>query len=343
MSRSHDDCAQGHTHAHSHAPTDFGRAFAIGTTLNLAFVAAELGFGIAANSLALVADAAHNFADVIGLLLAWGAFWLAGRKPTDTRTYGYRRASILAALANAALLLIAVGAIMLEAVRRLMNPESVASDLVMWVAAAGVVVNTATALLFMRGRTHDLNIRGAFLHMTADAAVSVGVVIAALAIGWTGYLWLDPAVSLVVAAVILATSWSLTRDSFNLALDAVPRGVDRPAVEAYLRGLPGVADVHHLHIWAMSTTETALTAHLVRPGGQLDDALLADATHGLAHRFNICHATLQVEQGGTGRRCALEAGAASDRLINCHNVAHRRNSGTVFRGSLFFSDQRRKP
>lgn len=316
MSYSHDDHdrAHGHTHTHGpghgHAPVDFGRAFAIGTALNVAFVAAELGFGIAANSLALIADAAHNFADVIGLVLAWGAFWLAGRKPTDTRTYGYRRASILAALANAGLLLIAVGAIMLEAVQRLMNPEPVVSGIVMWVAAAGVVINTATALLFMRGRAHDLNIRGAFLHMSADAAVSLGVVLAALLIGWTGYLWLDPAVSLIVAAVILATSWSLTRDSFNLALDAVPRGVDRRAVEAYLRGLPGGADVHHLHIWAMSTTETALTAHLVRPDGRLDDALLADATHGLAHRFDICHATLQVEQGGIASRCVLEPGTA---------------------------------
>lgn len=304
MSHSHDHA---HSHGHSHAPTNFGRAFAIGTALNVVFVAVEFGFGIAANSLALIADAAHNFADVIGLVLAWGAFWLGGRKPTDTRTYGYRRASILAALANAALLMIAVGAIMLEAGRRFMHPEPVASGIVVWVAAAGVVINTATALLFMRGREHDLNIRGAFLHMTADAAVSVGVVIAALLIGWTGALWLDPAVSLVVALVILVTSWGLTRDSFDMALDAVPRGIDRHAVDAYLRGLPGVTDVHHVHIWPMSTTETALTAHLVRPDGQLDDRLLADAQHGLADRFGICHSTLQVERGKSARPCKLAA------------------------------------
>jgi cobalt-zinc-cadmium efflux system protein len=292
-----------HDHGHHHhgadvpAPGSHQTAFAIGILLNLGFAVTELGVGFFANSLALISDALHNFSDVIGLLLAWGAAWLATWRPTASHTYGYRRVSILAALGNAALLFAATGAILTEAVRRLLDPEPVAAGLVLWVAAIGIAINAATALLFMRGRHHDLNIRGAFLHMAGDAAVSLGVVVAALLIGWTGRLWLDPAVSLMVAAVILATTWGVTRDAVKLAVDAVPAGIDRHAVETYLAGLPGVTEVHDLHIWAMSTTETALTVHLVRPNAGLDDHFLTDACHTLEHRFGIHHATIQIEAG----------------------------------------------
>ena len=291
----HHDHSHGHDHAgHSHAPDSFGVAFAIGASLNAAFVVAELMFGYAANSLALISDAVHNFSDVIALLLAWGGAWLAGRRPTDTHTYGYRRASILAALFNAGLLLIAVGGIAVEAIDRLREPASVAGWTVVWVAALGIAINGGTALLFMRGRHGDLNVRGAYLHMAADAAVSLGVVVAALVIMATGWLWVDPAISLVIAAVVLASGWGLMRDSVNLALDAVPKGIELAQVRDYLAALDGVTEVHDLHIWAMSTNETALTAHLVRPGGH-DDAFLHHVCEGLSHRFNIHHATLQVE------------------------------------------------
>ena len=270
----HHDHSHAHDHAgHSHAPDNFGFAFAIGAALNTGFVIAELGFGYAANSLALVSDAVHNLSDVFALLLAWGAAWLAGKRPTDTHTYGYRRASILAALFNAGLLLVAVGGIAVEAVNRLREPAEVAGWTVVWVAALGILVNGGTALLFMRGRHGDLNIRGAYLHMAADAAVSFGVVIAALLIMATGWLWIDPAISLVIAAVVLVSGWGLMRDSVNLALDAVPRGIELADVRDYLATFEGVTEVHDLHIWAMSTNETALTAHLVRPGGH-DDAFL---------------------------------------------------------------------
>jgi cobalt-zinc-cadmium efflux system protein len=295
MTHHHHDHSHTHDHAgHSHAPDTFTRAFAIGVTLNFAFVIAELVFGYAANSLALISDAVHNLSDVFSLLLAWGAAWLAGRPPTDTHTYGYRRASILAALFNAGLLLVAVGGIAVEAINRLREPAVVASWTVVWVAALGLLINGGTALLFVRGRHADLNIRGAFLHMAADAGVSLGVVIAALLIISTGWLWIDPAISLGFAAVVLASGWALARDSVNLALDAVPRGVELVEVRDFLRGLDGVSEVHDLHIWAMSTNETALTAHLVRPGGH-DDAFLHQVCAELAHRFKIHHATLQVE------------------------------------------------
>jgi cobalt-zinc-cadmium efflux system protein len=295
----HGHSHHGHHHGLHHGSTlaSFGTAFAIGAGLNLTFALVELGVGFFANSLALISDALHNFSDVICLLLAWGAAWLGTRRPTASRTYGYRRASILAALANAALLVAATGAILTEAIRRLLAPEPIAAGTVLWVAALGIVINVATALMFMRGQGRDLNVKGAFLHMAGDAVVSLGVVVAALLIGWTGRLWLDPVVSVVIAIVIMVATWSLTRDALNLALDAVPAGIDRHAVEAYLAGLPGVTEVHDLHIWAMSTTETALTAHLVRPNAGLDDRLLADAAHELAHRFGIQHATIQVEAG----------------------------------------------
>ncbi|UFZ06159.1 cation diffusion facilitator family transporter [Bradyrhizobium ontarionense] len=294
--------AHGHV-GHSHAPASFGTAFAVGVSLNTAFVIAEFVFGYAAHSLALISDAVHNLSDVMSLLLAWGALWLSGRRPTDRHTYGYRRASILAALINAGLLLLVVGGIAVEAFDRLRSPGEVAGTTVLWVAALGIVINGATALLFMRGRDTDLNIRGAYLHMAADAAVSFGVVLAALLTIWTGWLWIDPAVSLVIAAVVLLSGWELARDSVNLALDAVPRDIQLPAVRDYLAALDGVSEVHDLHIWPMSTNETALTAHLVRPGGT-DDAFLHRVCAELSHRFNIQHPTLQIEADGCACKLA---------------------------------------
>jgi cobalt-zinc-cadmium efflux system protein len=294
---SHHDHAHDHSHGHvghSHAPDHFGFAFAAGVTLNTVFVVAELVFGYAANSLALISDAVHNFSDVISLLLAWAALWLARKQPTQQHTYGYRRASILAALINAGLLLIAVGGIAVEAINRIQEPAAVAGWTVVLVAALGILVNGGTALLFMRGRDGDLNIRGAYLHMAADAAVSFGVVVAALVIMATGWLWVDPAISLCIAAVVLASGWGLARDSVNLALDGVPKGIELAKVKDYLVTLEGVTELHDLHIWAMSTNETALTAHLVRPAG-FDDSFLHGVCEELSHRFNIHHATLQIE------------------------------------------------
>jgi cobalt-zinc-cadmium efflux system protein len=297
--------AHHHDHGHSHAPASFDGAFAIGVGLNIVIVFAELGFGYLANSLALMADAAHNLSDVIGLLLAWGASWLARRLPTSDRTYGYRRASILAALGNAGLLLVATGGIVVEAIRRFADPQPIEASTVIFVATLGIVINGAVALMFMRGRHQDLNIKGAFLHMAGDAAISLGVVIAALLIMRTGWLWLDPAISLGIALVVLLTGWGLARDSANLALDAVPGGIDRREVETWLRGLPGVVDVHDLHIWAMSTTETALTVHLVRPDSALDDHFLMHTCEALQHQFKIHHATLQIEAGDGAHPCRL--------------------------------------
>ena len=295
----------GHDHGHSHAPTSFGRAFAIGVTLNLVIVAAELVFGYLANSLSLISDAAHNFTDVVGLLLAWGGAWLAARQPTARYTYGFRRASILAALGNAALLLIATGGILIEAFHRFQDPQPVATGTVMAVATLGILVNGGTAVMFMSGRKDDLNIKGAFLHMVGDAGISVGVVIGAALVSVTGWLWLDPAISVAIALAVLWSSWGLARDSVNLALDAIPRDIDHEAVQAYLRDLPGVSEVHDLHIWAMSTTETALTAHLVRPGAGLDDQMLHETCRQLELRFKIKHATLQIEAGNTELVCRL--------------------------------------
>jgi cobalt-zinc-cadmium efflux system protein len=288
-----------HSHAHgdaghSHAPDTFGLAFAAGVALNTGFVAAEVIFGYAANSLALISDAVHNLSDVIALLLAWAAVWLARKQPTQQHTYGYRRASILAALINAGLLLIAVGGLAVEAINRIREPADVAGWTVVVVATLGIVVNGGTALLFMRGRHGDLNIRGAYLHMAADAGVSLGVVVAAFAIMLTGWQWVDPAISLCIAAVVLASGWGLARDSVNLALDGVPKGIELADVKDYLGQLQGVTEVHDLHIWAMSTNETALTAHLVRPGGY-EDSFLHGVCEELSHRFKIHHATLQIE------------------------------------------------
>ncbi len=292
-------------HGHSHAPADFGRAFLIGTILNLGFVAVEAGYGIAANSVALLADAGHNLSDVLGLLVAWGAASLGKRAPTMHYTYGLRRTSILAALFNAVFLLVAIGAIAYEAIGRLAAPEPVEGGVVMVVAGIGIVINGVTAWLFASGRKGDLNIRGAFLHMVSDAVVSAGVVVAAFVVVRTGWQWLDPATSLVIVAIIMVGTWGLLKDSVAMALDRVPDGIAPRDVEAALTGLPGVARVHDLHIWSMSTTEVALTAHLVMPEGCPGDAFLHDAADMLHHRFDIDHATIQVERDGHAA-CRLE-------------------------------------
>jgi cobalt-zinc-cadmium efflux system protein len=303
--------AHGHRHdnghGHSHAPARFDRAFGAGILLNLGFVAVEAGYGLAANSLALLADAGHNLSDVLSLVLAWAAAWAARRRPSRNFTYGFRRTTILASLVNAVLLLVAVGMIVSEAIGRFDDPQPTSSGTIMAVAGIGIVVNAVTAWFFFSGRKDDINIRGAYLHMAADAAVSAAVVAAGFAMSRTGLRWIDPAMSLAVAAVITAGTWGLLRESVRLALDAVPGGIDRGAVEDYLRSLPGVAQVHDVHIWAMSTTEVALTAHLVRPGAALDDAFLHHAQHELEHRFGIGHATIQVEAGAAGS-CDLPAG-----------------------------------
>ncbi|MBF2035670.1 MAG: cation transporter, partial [Leptolyngbyaceae cyanobacterium T60_A2020_046] len=256
-----------HAHAHHHAPKTYTRAFQIGIGLNIGFVLIEAGFGWITQSLALLADAGHNLSDVMGLLLAWGASYLAQRPPSPVYTYGLRRSTILAALFNSMLLLLAVGGIAWEALRRLQDPTPVPGMTLIWVAGVGVVINTLTALLFFSGGKGDLNIRGAFLHMAADALVSVGVVLAGVAILLTGWLWFDPAISLVIVGVIVAGTWNLLREALGLILDRVPKHIEPLAVRTFLRELPGVAQVHDLHIWAMSTTETALTAHLVMPEG----------------------------------------------------------------------------
>jgi cobalt-zinc-cadmium efflux system protein len=281
--------------AHTHDAGGYNRAFAIGVGLNLAFVAIETTYGLISNSLALVADAGHNLSDVLGLLLAWGASWLTRRLPTLQRSYGWRRSSILAALANAVLLLVAIGAIALEAIRRFGDPAPISGGTVIVVALIGIAVNGASALLFASGRKGDLNIRGAFLHLVADAAVSAGVVVAGIVIVLTDWDWLDPVVSLVIAAIILVSTWGLLRDSVNMALDAVPGEIDPGEVLEYLRGLPGVAGVHDLHIWNMSTTDIALTAHLVVDEGTSNNRLLRQADAGLHERFDIEHAVLQIE------------------------------------------------
>lgn len=292
---------------HDHAPANYSRAFAVGIGLNLLFVVVEALFGVRAGSLALLADAGHNLSDVIGLALAWAGAVLAKRPPTETRTYGMRRASVLAALSNAVLLLVAIGFIAWEAIGRLSHPQPVAGRLVMIVAGVGIIINAATALLFMSGRKGDLNVRGAFLHMAADAIVSAGVVAAGFAMLATGLLWLDPAVSLAIVAVIAAGTWGLLRDSVNLAMDAVPSGIDPTAIDNHSRHVPGVTEVHDLHIWGMSTTESALTVHLVRPHLEDDDHLLVDLSRELHERFGIEHPTIQIERGHGPHGCKLAA------------------------------------
>jgi cobalt-zinc-cadmium efflux system protein len=296
-----------HSHHHHHAPADYGKVFAIGVALNLLYVCVEAGYGFYTGSLALLSDAGHNLSDVVGLLLAWGGYALASLAPSPRRTYGWRGATVLAALGNALLLLAAVGAIAWEAVHRLTEPAEIGGLPVAAVALAGVVVNTITAMLFWSGRRDDLNIRGAYLHMAADAAVSVGVVLAGLGIYATGWTWIDPVTSLVIAAVIFFATWGLLVASINLAIQGVPEGIDPAAVRDYLASLDGVTEVHDLHIWAMSTSETALTAHLVRPDISNDDEFLHAAADALHDRFGIEHSTLQIERGADSR-CPNKSG-----------------------------------
>lgn len=295
----HGDCAHDHAAhargAHSHAPASFGRAFAIGIALNVAFVLVEAGTGIASGSVALLADAGHNLSDVLSLVVAWVAGALARRPPSQRFTYGLGGSSILAALFNAVFLLVVIGGLSWEALWRLFDPEPVKVGTVMLVAAAGIAVNGITATLFASGRKGDINIRGAFLHMVADAAVSAGVVLAGLVMALTGWMWLDPAVSLVINAIIVWGTWSLLRDATAMSLGAVPPAIEPERVRDYLRQRPGVAAIHDLHIWPMSTTENALTAHLVMPAGHPGDAFLHESAEELHGRFGIGHVTLQIE------------------------------------------------
>jgi len=294
-----------HEHTgHSHAPKNFGPIFAIATSLNAALVLAQVYYGIAANSVALLADAGHNFGDVLGLVMAWAAHSLSRRQPTQRFTYGLRSASILAALANGVLLLIVTGAIALEAVQRFFAPNDVGAVTVVAVATLGILVNGASAWMLMAGGKGDLNIRGAFLHMVADAAVSAVVVMASVAIIWTGWNWLDPAASLGISAVIVWGAWGLLSESSKMSLGAVPAEIDPADVKVYLQNLPGVSEVHDLHIWSMSTTETALTCHLIIPTGHPGDEFLNRVCQELHDRFEIDHPTLQIELSDAGR-CKL--------------------------------------
>lgn len=299
------------SHGHDRTVNNYNHAFIISVTLNTSFVVIEAVYGILANSLALLADAGHNASDVLGLLFAWGATLLTRRRPTSRRTYGLQRSSILAALLNASFLLVVSGGIGWEAILRFRNPAPVAGGTVIFVAAVGIVINTVSALMFLAGSKSDLNIKGAFLHLVADAVVSVGVVLAGIAIVATGWLWFDPAIGLIVTAVILITTWQLFQESLNLILDAVPAGIEPLAVRTYLTERPGVASVHDLHVWAMSTKETALTAHLVMPAGHPSDAFLVQVSRELRDRFGIEHVTLQVEVGDPNYPCAL----APDNLV----------------------------
>jgi cobalt-zinc-cadmium efflux system protein len=297
MSTSH---LGGHQHGESHShfagAEHPNRAFAWGIGLNLLYIIVEVVFGLYAGSLALLADAGHNLSDVIGLGVAWAAHYFSQSPPTTRRTYGMRRSSILAALANAMLLLFAIGAIVWEAIRRFSEPAHSGGMTIVWIAGVGVVINSLSAWLLMVGKNEDLNLRGAFIHMAADAGVSLGVVVAGLAIHFTGAVWIDPAVSLLVAAVIAVSTWGLLRDSVALSLDWVPRGIDAHEVHIYLLNLPGVQEVHDLHVWPLSTRETALTAHLLRPPADDEDDFLRQLARGLQEKFGIAHTTVQFER-----------------------------------------------
>ena len=310
MAHSHThDHSHGHDHSHSHglghshAPADFNKAFKVGIGLNIAFVLIEAIFGVLSGSLALLADAGHNLSDVLGLALAWGGAVLAQRSPTKNYTYGLRRTTILAALLNAMLLLVAIGGIAWEAINRIGVDTQVESWTVIWVAGVGVVINTFTAYLFMAGRKSDINIKGAYLHMAADALVSVGVVVGGIIIMNTGWMFIDPLISIAIVVVIAIGTWGLLRDSVKLSLDAVPDNIDPEAVRNYLQGLPGVEEVHDLHIWAMSTTQTALTAHIVKPDPASDDALLQRICTELHDTYSIEHPTIQFERDGCAEGC----------------------------------------
>jgi len=294
-----------HDHSHHHKINNYNRSFAIGITLNILFVIIEVFYGLYADSLALIADAGHNLSDVLSLILAWGASYLATKNPTSTRTYGLRKVTIMASLVSAILLLFALGAIAWESIERLSDPQEVNGTVIIIVAAIGVVINTATALLFVKGQKHDLNIRAAYLHMAADAAISLGVVIAGIAIMLTGWLWLDPLLSIMIVVVILLGTWGLLKDSVNLSIDAVPQNVDMQEIKAYLLGLKNISDLHDLHIWALSTTEVALTVHLVTTDNVINNDFLKEIQEHLHHHFNISHATIQIEFHDSDYLCML--------------------------------------
>lgn len=301
MSHNHSD-----SNEHYDKPANYNASFIIGLVLNILFVVIELWYGYASHSLALTSDAVHNATDVFGLLIAWAGIWFATRVPSKKHTYGWGRGSILTSLFNTILIFVAAGGIFVEALHRISAPASVMGSTVMWVAITGIVINGVTALLFMRGRKNDINIRGAFVHMAVDAGVSLGVVVAGLLITLTGIPWIDPVVSIIIAIIIVFTTWSLMKESLNLSLDAVPESINSDGVKKYLEGLTGVVAVHDLHIWAISTKETGLTAHLIQSGTAITDEVVQQATIELHDRFHIGHTTLQVEKDETGRLCKLE-------------------------------------
>lgn len=292
---------------HHHAPKNYNKIFFFGIALNLVFVVVEATYGVLANSMALVADAGHNFSDVVGLVLAWGAFWLAKRKPSARFTYGLRKSSILSALLNAVILLIAVGAILWEAMHRFVNPVEIKTTTVMVVATIGILINTGTALLFLKDREHDINLQGAFLHMAADALISFGVVISGFVIGYTGWNWVDPITTILISIIIIGSTWELLKDSVKLSMDAVPKGIDPDIIKRYLVNAPGVEEVHDLHIWAMSTTETALTAHLVIASPDIENKILKKLTEDLKSKFKVHHPTLQLELRDKNFVCELKS------------------------------------
>jgi len=294
-----------HDHSHHHQINNYNRSFAIGITLNVIFVIIEVFYGLYADSLALLADAGHNLSDVLSLMLAWGASYLATKHPTLKRTYGLRKLTIMASLLSALLLLFALGAIAWESIERLSNPQAVNGTVIIVVASIGVLINTATALLFVKGQKHDLNIRAAYLHMAADAAISLGVVIAGIAIMFTGWLWLDPVLSLMIVLVILLGTWGLLKDSINLSIDAVPQNVEVQEIKNYLLGLKNISDLHDLHVWALSTTEVALTVHLTSIQVSLDNTMLEEIQMHLQHHFDISHATIQIEHQDNDYLCML--------------------------------------
>jgi cobalt-zinc-cadmium efflux system protein len=295
-----------HTHTHHHHEVNnYNRSFAIGIVLNVIFVIIEVSYGLLADSLALIADAGHNLSDVMSLMLAWGANYLATKHPTHKRTYGLRKVTIMASLLSAVLLLVALGGIAWESIERLSSPQPVDGVIIIVVAAIGVVINTVTALLFVKGQKHDLNIRAAYLHMAADAVISLGVVVAGIAIMLTGWLWLDPAISLAIVVIILFGTWRLLRDSINLSIDAVPQSIDVSHIQSYLSDLENVSDIHDLHVWALSTTETALTVHLVTTCKLIDNCFLEEIQEHLHHHFNIAHTTIQIENETDDYTCVL--------------------------------------
>lgn len=305
---------------HSHAkPSNQGRIFLFAILLNSAFVGVEFFYGVMSNSTALIADAGHNVSDVLGLFLAWFAVVVSRKQPNQRYTYGLRSTSILAALANTMLLLVACGAIGWEAFHRFSQPPVVAGQTVSIVAAAGIVINGLSALLLMKGSKTDLNVRGAYLHMVADAAVSLAVVVTGLTMFYTQWFLIDPIMSLVIVLVILIGAWGLLRDSLRLALNAVPRHIDVPAISQYLSGLKGVEGIHDLHIWGLSTTENALTVHLVMPNGHPGDDFMDDITHALEESYDVHHATLQIELGTTNHSCPL---AAENKHRHSHSGHH---------------------